>query len=116
MPKLVPFILLATFLTHDNNFHLYLSRECEKGALHHRARVPRGCRISRPGGLGPHLRTGRDQAVSPQQAGQAPPQAGNQDAPVAMRGRVSGQWGVEHGEGWRRWVPVCEGQKSDFSI
>lgn len=55
MPKLAPFILLATFLTHDNNFHLYLSRECEKRALHHRARVPRGCRISRPGGLGPHL-------------------------------------------------------------
>lgn len=55
MPRLAPFILLATFLTHDNNFHLYLSRECEKRALHHRARVPRGCRISRPGGLGPHL-------------------------------------------------------------
>lgn len=30
MPRLAPFILLATFLTHDNNFHLYLSRECEK--------------------------------------------------------------------------------------
>lgn len=59
MPKLAPFILQATFLTHDNNFHLYLSRECEKRALHHRARVPRGCRISRPGGLGPHLRSGR---------------------------------------------------------
>lgn len=56
MPKPAPFILLATFLTHDNNFHLYLSRECEKRALHHRARVPRGCRISRPAGLGPHLR------------------------------------------------------------
>lgn len=51
MPELAPFILLATFLTHDNNFHLYLSRECEKRALHHRARVPRGCRISRPGGI-----------------------------------------------------------------
>lgn len=55
MPKPAPFILLATFLTHDNNFHLYLSRECEKRALHHRARAPRGCRISRPGELGPHL-------------------------------------------------------------
>lgn len=60
MPKLAPFILLATFLTHDNNFHLYLSRECEKRALHHRARVPRGCRISRPGGSGPHLRSPRE--------------------------------------------------------
>lgn len=59
MPRLAPFILLATFLTHDNNFHLYLSPECEKRALHHRARAPRGCRISRPGGLGPHLRRGR---------------------------------------------------------
>lgn len=51
MLKLAPFISLATFLTHDNNFHLYLSRECEKSALHHRARVLRGCRISRPGGI-----------------------------------------------------------------
>lgn len=60
MPKLAPFILLATFLTHDNNFHLYLSRECEKRALHHRARVPRGCRISRPGVLGLHLQGRRE--------------------------------------------------------
>lgn len=30
MPQLAPFILLATLLTHDNNFHLYLSRSVKK--------------------------------------------------------------------------------------
>lgn len=112
MPKLAPFILLATFLTHDNNFHLYLSRECEKRALHHRARVPRGCRISRPGGLGPHLRSGGSPARRalplppgmpgphrPRGPGGAPGQgkAGNEAAPFARRRRLCGRVGEAGG-------------------
>lgn len=93
MPKLAPFILLATFLTHDNNFHLYLSRECEKRALHHRALVPRGCRITRPGGLGPHLRSRREQRralpVLPGTSGPHSPR-GPGGSP---RPRKGGKWG-----------------------
>lgn len=93
MPKLAPFILLATFLTHDNNFHLYLSRECEKRALHHRARVPRGCRISRPGGSGPHLRSPRepgDAATASCQACQSPLLAWSCGEPLAKERRETG--------------------------
>lgn len=95
MPKLAPFILLATFLTHDNNFHLYLSGECEKRALHHRARVPRGCRISRPGGLGPHLRSGRGPSeagtASPARHGRSPTPAWPWGEPLAKERREIGR-------------------------
>lgn len=136
MPKLAPFILLATFLTHDNNFHLYLSRECEKRALHHRALVPRGCRITRPGGLGPHLRSEQEPSRSPgRRALPLPPGMSGPQRPRGPGGspwpRKGGKWDwstcksqeAEWMGGWRwrmwwlswvgmpPWLPRSKGQK-----
>lgn len=133
MPKLAPFILQATFLTHDNNFHLYLSRECEKRALHHSARVPRGCRISRPGGLGPHLRSGRKPRARRSGHGLSlPPGVLRPGRPWGPGGETlakerreirlthlqdAGGWGKENGGRWwfswlrmQPWLPKRKGQ------
>lgn len=71
MPQLAPFILLATLLTHDNNFHLYLSPSVKK-EHYITARLPEAAGYLGQGTRA-HLRAGRTERAGISPARQAVP-------------------------------------------
>lgn len=94
MPKLAPFIFLATFLTHDNNFPLYLSRSVKKRALHHSPLLEAAGYLGQ--GVRAHLRgwPGKAGGHLSGLAGRSPVPASPAGAPG--QGRVGG-WGCSLG-------------------
>lgn len=119
MPKLAPFILPATFLTHDNNFHLYLSRSVKKE--HYITARPREAAGYLGQGVRAHLR-GWPRRAGGHLSGQAarspvPPRSCGSPRP-GRAGNGAAPWVAEGGGRWRllvRGATLTSGDEAEGS-